>query len=329
MKNYNILNILSQSKSVCLISHIEPDADALSSMIVLREFIKKHFKINKVDIFAETQSLPNNLKQILGTVKLNKKTSNYHTAIMIDCPNTDRLGCYKNLYENAKLKFSIDHHSSNLKINKYDIVELCSSTCEIIYSILKYFKFPISKSNQAKLYAGLITDTGNFSFGNITDKTFKIASEFNSNINRNEIYKAFFNNNSLKNLQLLSLAIQNITSFDHGKIIISHISKEENANYKANFQDYVGIINKIANINTSLLTCLIETRDDKYYVSMRSKNNLDISSIAKKQGGGGHKCAAAFISSDSLKEIEQFILIEFRKILQKYSNNNYQSIKLY
>ena len=110
---------------------------------------------------------------------------------MMDCPNTDRLGIYKNLFLDAKLKIVIDHHATNNYDGDINIVELCSSTCEIVYNILNSFNFEISKANQGKLYAGLITDTNNFTVGKITNTTFKIASEFTDNINREEIYKAF------------------------------------------------------------------------------------------------------------------------------------------
>ena len=123
-------------------------------------------------------------------------------------------------------------------------------------------------------------------------------------------------------MQLLSLAVQNITTFDHGKIIITHISHEEALKYKAEAQDFIGISNRIAAINCANLICFIEPRNDFYYVSMRSKCGSDISNLAKANGGGGHSGAAAFITNNSLKEIEQLILLEFRNILKDNNNKN-------
>lgn len=318
MKIYNKLNVLNNTKSVCILTHINPDADALCSGIVLREFLKKHFNISKVDIFAESNSLPECYTPILGSVKINKSIQNYQVAIMLDSPNTDRLGTYKNLFLNAKTKIVIDHHATNNFDGDINIVEIVSSTCEIIYSILKSYKFEISNENKGKLYAGIITDTNNFTVGKVTRTTFKIASEFENYIHREAIYNNFLSNNSLKNMQLLALAIQNIVSFNHNQIIISHISHEEAKKFKAEHNDFNGIINRLATINVARYVCFIHPKGDEYYVSMRARNGADVSQIAKTNGGGGHAGAAAFPSSKSLKEIEQIILTSFRNENQNF-----------
>ena len=318
MKNYNKLSIFNNTKSVCLLTHIEPDTDALASCVVLRDLLKSFFKIPKVDIFAECSTLSETNKLILGNIHINKKISNYNTAVMIDCPNTERLGEYTQLFNNAKNKIVIDHHATNTYQGDINIVEIISSTCEIIYSICKHFKYTLNSKQKAKIYAGIITDTNNFTVGNITSKTFAIASEFEKEINRSDIYATFLNNRSLKNFQLLSLAIQNIVTFDHNQIIVTHITHEEAQKYKASFNDYYGIINQLATINSAKLICFIKPINNDYYVGMRAKNGLNVASIAKNFGGGGHTGAAAFVSSKSIQLIEQDILIKFRDELSKF-----------
>ena len=318
MKTYRKLNNLTGIKSACIITHIQPDADAIASSVVLRDFLKTYFKINTVDIFAEYSSLSEGCFDILGKLTLNKTAKNYNVAIMLDSPNTERLGIYKQLFEKAKLKIVIDHHETNMYQGNINIVETISSTCEIIYKILSFYKYDISNKNKANLYAGIITDTNNFTVGKITSKTFEIASKFENYINREEIYNKFLANNSLKNMQLLSLAIQNTVTFNHGEIVISHITHEEAKKYKATFDDFYGIINKLATINTAKLICFIKPKNDYYYVGMRARKNTKVSEIAKKYGGGGHMGAAAFESNKPLKEIEQLILNDFRNELQAF-----------
>lgn len=317
MNTYEKFNQIKNSKSVCLISHIEPDPDAISSMVVLREFLKKHFNIVTVDIFAQYSNLSDGLLAILDDLTLNPNRNDYETAIMLDSPNTDRLGCYKELFASASNKVVIDHHATNNYDGDINIVELCSSTCEIIYSILNYFDYEIPKASQGKLYAGIITDTNNFTVGEITDKTFAIASEFTKNINRDAIYKAFLASNTLKNMQLLSLAIENLSSYEHNQIIITHITNEQAKKYNTTHDDFCGLVNKITTINSSKLVCLIEPQEESYYVSMRAKSGYDVSNIAKLNGGGGHVGAAAFTSNLTLEEIHELILNAFREELRK------------
>lgn len=327
MINYSELNILNNVKSVCLISHITPDPDAISSMVVLGEFIEKHFNVETVDLFAEATNLSDGLLEILDDKNLNRNTlEKYDIAIMMDAPNIDRLGCFKPLFTNANHRIVIDHHATNNFPGDINIVEICSSTCEIVYSILKEFNFKLSKEQMGKLYAGIITDTNNFVVGEITEKTFNIASEFTNFINREAIYKAFLANNTLKNMQLLSLAIENLSSYEHNQIIITHITLEQAKKYNTTHDNYCGLINKIATINSSKLVCLIEPQDDIFYVSMRAKSDYDVSVIAKKYGGGGHVGAAAFTSTLSLEEIHEIILNEFRTQLTKTKS---KKIKLF
>ena len=318
MKKFNCLTELQDAKSVCIIGHVNADPDALSSMVVFRDFLKDIFKIHKVDLFSESEILSGSMLEILGTCKIHTntkdiKTRKYQACIVMDCPNLDRLGGFDFLFANASTTFVIDHHATNQNFAKYNIVEQISSTSEIVYKIAKHFKYKLSNEQKGKLYAGIICDTNNFTVGEFNNNTFKICSDLIKFNDKKSIYNAFLANNTLKSMQLLALAIQNIVSFDHNQIIITHITHEEASKYKATHDDLYKIINQIATINTAKMICFLEPKDNKYYVSMRAKVGYDVSTIAKANGGGGHVGAAAFMSSLSLKETEQLILTEFRR----------------
>lgn len=320
MNIYNELNKLDTSKSVCVIGHLDPDADAFSSMVVLREFIKDYYKIETIDLFAECEEVQDIFQDILGNVQINPNPSSYDTAIMLDCPNCERLGIYKNLYESASFKIVIDHHATNNYSGNVNIVEMCSSTCEIVYSILKHFNYNVTPENQGKLYAGMITDTNNFVVGNFGKRTFEIASECVENINPSAIHDQFLATNTKRQMDLLSIAIQNLNSFNNGQILISHINNKEASNNNATFKDFAGIINKLATISGNKMVCLIYPHNDNFYVSLRAKQDYDVSIIAKDNGGGGHKGAAAFLSTNSIEEIEKTVLELFKKQLTTTSN---------
>ena len=166
-----------------------------------------------------------------------------------------------------------------------------------------------------RIYAGMITDTYNFSVGERTPNTFKIVAEICDKINMDNIHENFFETNSLKNRQLLSLAIRNIYAMENEQILISHISHEEAQAYHVIFDDYVGIINSLATIAGNKLVCFIESNGPDYYVSMRAKKGYDVSAIAQKHNGGGHKGAAAFNCSGTLEEIETMMKKEFVELL--------------
>ncbi len=322
MNTYENLNILKQAKRICLIGHIEPDPDSLASMITLKSFIQDFFHIDHIDLFAETEQLSANAKLIMENEVLNPiTTTEYDTAILVDSPSIERMGKYSGYFNSACLKIVIDHHATNTFFGDVNIVETCSSTCEIIYSICKYFNYSISKSNQGKLYAGIIADTNNFTVGAIGERTFFVASKICQNINRDEIYSTFLANNSLKNMQMLALAIQNLTTYENNQIIISFISHEQAIKYNITHNDLFGIVNKLSTITNSKLVCFIEPKEVGYYVSMRAKKGYDVSLVAKNNGGGGHVGAAAFVSEKDLNEIISNILYQFTKQLKEIKIN--------
>lgn len=322
MKIYDDLKQLKENKSVCIVGHIDPDADALSSMVVLREFLINHFKIKDVDLFADYHAIPTIYEEILDSIKLNTGKSNYETAIMLDSPSLERLGKFSELFMSAKNKIVIDHHATNHRCGDINIVEMCSSTCEIIYSILTHFNYQITNENKGKLYAGMITDTNNFTVGNYGKRTFEVASHLIEHINKTEIYNNFLATNSLKQMQLIALAIQNLISFQNGQIIISKLSIDELSKYNATTDDCSVIINKLATISGNKLVCFIYPNQNQHYVSMRAKEGLDVSKIAISHGGGGHKGAAAFLSSKTIDEIKLDILQCFMNELKDFKPSN-------
>lgn len=316
MEIYNLLQTLKTSKSVCLIGHLSPDTDALASMIVFKDFLNNYFKIETVDIFTEEFNPDDEyFLELVENTEINPPLKTYDTAIVMDAPNIERLGIYKELFKSASKKIVIDHHATNDNSGDINIVEMRSSTCEIVYSILSYFNYQIPDENKGKLYAGIITDTNNFTVGNFDNRTFRIASEIVDDINKNDIYQHFLANNSLSQMRMLSVAIQNLKTFENGKIIISHVEKEDIQS--ATLEDCSGIINKLATISGSKLICFIYPKTDGYYVSMRAKEGFDVASIAKQNGGGGHTGAAAYLSHQNLESIQDDIIVQFTQQLKQ------------
>lgn len=322
MKNYENLNILNGKKSVCIIGHSKADADALSSMVVFKSFLMDHFKIEHIDMFSDTNIISEKYQEILGEENINPEPeSNYDVAIMLDSAKTDRLGCYETLFYSAELKINIDHHNTNELPADINIVEQISSTCELIYKICKSYKYTLSKENKGKIYAGIITDTNNLTVGNFTNETYSIISEFIQDIDHEAIYNHFFGNNTLLNMKILAHTINNIKAFSDGEIIITHLTKSDLEKHGATESDLIGIINRIATINTAKLVCFIYPQDNgTYYVSMRARKGYSVSEIAKKYGGGGHIGAAAFNSTDEISTIENLILSEFTQQIAQKTN---------
>lgn len=321
MNKYKSLKKLKQFKSICLITHYNPDGDAIGSSTVFRDFLLEHLKIANVDIFSETNGSTDYIAPILSGYALNPNKIDYDCAILLDVATPERAGIYENLFKNAKFKVIIDHHIP-VSVNADILIrEEISSTCELVYKIIKSFKYKLSTKNKGRLYAGMMTDTGNFTVGNFNKQTMEIVSEIIDDIDHFAIYQQFLNKNSIETMNVLSTAIKNIKQHSNGKIIISQISHSEAKSIKANQEDYSHISNKLASITGNVFSAFIYPKNDEYYISLRSKPGYNVAEIANKRNGGGHIGASAFRSSASLDEINEFLLAEFNKQLNNNSNS--------
>ncbi len=327
MKKYRTLKSLKRYKTACIISHMNADTDAIGSMTLARNFLL-HMGFYRIDMFTDTQSKLDNYQILTDTKLINARTAvNYDVALILDCANTGRAGKYLTLFNKAKLKINIDHHDTNMREGDINIVEVVSSTCEIMYRIMCEFKYKFTIQDYNCIYSGVITDTDNLTVGRLSADTFNILGKcFEAGINNQMLYKNFFASNNLKTMHVLALAIKNITPYENGKILITHISREEEINLNSHDEDYEGVINQLSKTKDCELIAFIKPRNDAYYVSMRARGNHDLSTVAIKNGGGGHKGAAAFSSNDSLPDIEQKILADFRELLPpKVTSQNINS----
>ena len=307
MNNYKPLKQLKKFKSVCLIGHLSPDTDDFASLVCFKHFLESKFKLANVDIFAEYNKVSNSLQAIISNTKINPTPKQYDCAVMMDCPNTERLGKFKDLFVNAPYKIVIDHHATNDFCGDINIVENISSTCEIIFKIMRQFKYTPTDDEYEKLYCGILADTNGFAVGNFDEQTFKIAAECSKHVNVKKCYKQSLVNKSLANMQMLAVAILNVEQFENNKIVFTKI---------LNNDELYGISNQLNGIEDAKIICVYSNRGSANYVSFRTKDDYDISKLAKSYGGGGHPGAAAFITDLSYTDIKTELLPKLKKILK-------------
>ena len=311
---------LEESETIALISHENPDVDALSSLVALKNLIKDNYKNKKIDIFAQTKDINELLKPILKEDELNVQNVNsYDLAIGLDCPNSTRFGEYKKLFNNAKDTAQIDHHITNNIFAKNNLVYVTSSTTEIIYIIAKLMKFEISNKVCKLVYSGMITDTSNFMQGTKKKTTLKVLSDFyDRNVELDELTDYFFKNNSISKNKLLEKALHSMRFYHDGGLVLMKLTRQDFADAKAKFGDEEGIINQgICTKGVKIAGIIVKKENNDYYISLRSKSGINVAEIAKKFGGGGHENMSAFTYKGNLINIKDDFLLACKKELIK------------
>lgn len=286
-----LVGILKDNDNYLILTHQDPDGDALGSSIALKKALEYMGK--KVDLFAQTPVSVDveefvDENEIIHSYDLQE---NYTVGLCLDCSSRDYL-YGKEFFNLCSTTIVIDHHVTNDKYANANIVSpKAAATAEIIYVICsKIFDvIPLDVANM--LYLGIATDTGNFSYRNTTPTTHMIASKLlKLGVDGADIIEK----TKLRNMETLfvkRLAYENIYSFCEGKVLAMVLdSPKIDADTETE-----GLVNDIRYIKGCELAALIKRMEDGVYkVSMRSTPKVDVAEIAKSFAGGGHPRAAGF-----------------------------------
>ena len=306
---------IKNSKSIAIMCHTVPDADALASMVALKKLIKQNLtdenSPKQIDLFVDADEISELNSAIINGVELNnQRLDSYELAISLDCSSLSRLGKYAELFKNTQNTINIDHHITNEKFADNNLVFITSSTCEALYRIAKIYDFEISDEVCKLVYSGIITDTNNLSQGTITVNTHKIITEMvQRKINLDALNEHFFKNNTKSKAFLLKQALDSLTFYAGDRIAFMKLTKQDIADCNATVEDTYGIVNhgiEIKGVDISILA--IKQEDNSYQVSLRSKGDVFVSEIATKMGGGGHEQVAAFHYEGLLADLKEKLI---------------------
>jgi phosphoesterase RecJ-like protein len=238
--------------------------------------------------------------------------------IAVDCANESRLGPDPEPLAGAPLVLDIDHHHDNSRFGAVNlIVPNASSTGEVLRDLIAELGVELTPDLAEALYIALVTDTGRFQYSNTTAKSLRLAAELvEAGANIHRIFQGVYETVQFAKLKLLARALERAQIYDGGRLVVSYLLRSDFADIGAAEAYSEGIIDYLRAVEGADMAALIREppRSDgpTRRVSLRASNDeLDVSAIARKSGGGGHRQAAGFSSDDSVEEITDFIQREF------------------
>lgn len=284
---------LNEASSIALISHLDPDGDNLGSLTALS---KSLLNLGKKVYPIEFDKIPENLKFLPNLELLSENTDiNIDMIICLDCANYERLGNIDDLFNKARYRINIDHHQSNEFYGDVNIVKKgYSSTCELVFDVINEVSLPIDEEISMSLLTGISTDTGRFLYSATTADTLAKASklvEYGADMMK--INKLIYQSKKFE-AQLLENEILSKTEIYNDHVAIGFVMINQLNKYNVEISDIDSVINTFRDTDKIKISVLIKQQtENEYKVSFRSKGNIDVGSIAKNLGGGGHKNAAA------------------------------------
>ena len=311
----NILEEINNAESIVILTHENPDGDAIGSGLALYNALKQIGK-NPDIIIPE---YPRIFEFLPGADEIKKESDveKYDLAISVDCATIKMLNGFATYFENAKVRVSIDHHSTNTMFGDLNYVSPDAPACaQILLMVFEYFKIEVTKDIGTCILTGIITDTGGFKYSGVTSETFEfVAWLLDKGINVSKIYRKVLQTKTRANFELNRIATNRLEFLEDGKVAFTYITKEDEESVNAESGDHEGIVETGRDIEGVEVSIFVRETDKGCKVSMRSNEYVNVSDVCLLLGGGGHIRAAGATMQCTIEQAKEKILRQIKSVI--------------
>jgi phosphoesterase RecJ-like protein len=310
-----VLEHLREDARFVLATHEHPDGDALGSLVGMQELLGALGKDSVMYISPDDLPLPYEYEifPLQDAIQAPPADIAERTVVFLDCGNIDRNSASV-LRDGAHL-LNIDHHHDNTRFGTINhVVADASCTAEIVWDLMHGLNVRPAPAAAQALYVGLITDTGRFMYENTGPRAHQMAAELiEAGVDVPDVYRVLYEEMPPEKLALMALALSQLQRFDDGELTLSSLSAEDFERSEAEEHYSEGIIDQLRSVRGTKVAVLVREltsgeRAGQRKVSLRSTDDdVDVSLIARAQGGGGHRRAAGFSTTLELDELIAFL----------------------
>lgn len=311
----NILEEIKKAQTIVILTHENPDGDAIGSSLAMYMALKQMGK--NPDLIIPELPRVYNFMPCVDEIKKEGNIETYDLAIALDAATIKMLNGWSNYFETAKVNITIDHHSSNTMYADYNFVNPDSPACaQVLINIIEYFGVEIDKEIGTCILTGIITDTGGFQYQSTTPETFEFASKLlKKGVNVSDIYKRVMNTKTRANFELRRRAIERMELLEEGKIAFTYITKKDEEEVNAESGDHEGIVEEGRSIEGVEVSIFTRETSKGFRVSLRSNRYVNVSDVCLMFGGGGHFHAAGCTITQNLDQVKEKIVNQVKMYL--------------
>jgi phosphoesterase RecJ-like protein len=286
-------------------SHSRPDGDSIGSQMAMRYALRALGKdvrvINRDPAPGPMLAFPGVREiEVSGTAE-----GDFDAAIIMECGDLGRTGV-----EGLDRLFviNIDHHPGNAEYGRINWFDATAAACgEMVFDLVRALGVPLSLDIATHIYLAILTDTGSFHYSSISPRTFDICRQtLEVGVNPVQVARDVYDSNHMGRLKLFGAVLSAMQLDPGGRIAVVYLDHEMARAAGGTYEDTEGLINlplTVKEIRAVVFFKQIE--GDQYRVSMRSKGDIDIGSIAKQFGGGGHMNAAGCTAAGHFDELRR------------------------
>jgi bifunctional oligoribonuclease and PAP phosphatase NrnA len=310
-----VVDALRANDRFVVVSHENPDGDSLGSLLATTLALRQ---LGKDAVMYLSGDAP--IPREYGFMPLDDVTREVpadiaeRVLVAVDCAKADRIGPDPGALLTAKLTIDVDHHHDNSRFGDVNlIVANASSTGEVMRDVFRELDVEITSDIAEPLYIALVTDTGRFQYTNTTPKALRLAAELvEAGADVHEVFQQVYESVEFAKLKLLARALDRAQVLEGGRIVVSVLLRNDFTEVGAVAAYSEGIIDYLRAVEGSELAVLIREPPGEdgaaRRVSLRSSvDELDVSAIARRFQGGGHRQAAGFSSDLTIDEITAIV----------------------
>lgn len=298
-----------------LATHEGPDGDALGSLVAMQGLLSALGKDSVMFISPDDLPLPREYRffALDGLIREPPADIAERTVVFLDCGNIDRNSA--SVLRDGVHLLNIDHHHDNTRFGTLNhVVPDASCTAEIVWDLMHGLGVPPTPAIAQALYIGLITDTGRFMYENTRPRSHRMAAELiEAGVEVAGVYRRLYEDVPPGKLTLMALALGRMQRFDDGELAMAALTADDFDRAGAEESYSEGIIDQLRALQGTKVAALVRElssgeRKGQHKVSLRATgDDVDVSIIARAQGGGGHRRAAGFSTTLTPEELVAFL----------------------
>jgi bifunctional oligoribonuclease and PAP phosphatase NrnA len=292
---------ISGASTVALACHVNPDGDALGSMLGLFHVLRAAGS-DVVASFSNPFIVAPHYRELPGLDLLTRPADfpvEPEVMVTFDCGSMNRLGDLEPSAKAARELVVIDHHISNDRYGTINLVEPdAAASGWVVMRLVDELRLDLNHDAAVCLYAALVCDTGRFQYETTTPEVFDMARRLTEyDVPVSQLSRTLFEEHRFAYLKLLGEALENAELVREQRFVWTAITQEMLARHGVEMEEIEGLIDILRRTSEAEVTCVLkEEEDGAVRVSLRSLGAVDVRRIAEAHGGGGHRFAAGFTS---------------------------------
>jgi bifunctional oligoribonuclease and PAP phosphatase NrnA len=312
-----IVDAIRAGRRFVVASHARPDGDAIGSEMAMAYALAALGKSVRV---VNRDPPPPTLAGFPGVADIELSDTvdgAFDVAIILECGELARTGVAG---LDRGLVINIDHHPGNSGYGDLTWFDASAAACaELVFDLIVALGVPMTRAIAEHVYVAILTDTGGFHYSGISPRTFDICRQtLEAGADPVAIARVVFDSNSLGRLRLLGSILNAMNIAGGGRIAVLRLDEQVLGAADATLDDADGLINMPLTVKTIDASVFLKhVAGDEYRVSLRSKGAVDIGTVARSLGGGGHTNAAGCTVHGSAASVAELVTAKVEDAIER------------